>query len=138
MEKRQIVRFITMLCLLAACILLFACEAQQSPPAKNSTKVQADQSPPAKNTTKVLAGTKVKLVVSAPSKVGLWLFYDDCGRDVVHNHVPSGTEATLTGDVCTDYGSNYYKVSFSPDQNAKYNFPSDNLWVAESDKVFLK
>jgi hypothetical protein len=140
LEKRQSVRFITVLCLLAACILFFACEAQQSPPTQNSTKVQSDQSPPAKNTTKVLAGRKVKLVVSGPgpTDVGLWLFYDDCGRDAVYNFVPSGTEGTLTGDVCTDYGINYYKVSFSSDQNAKYKFSSGNLWVAETEKVFLK
>jgi hypothetical protein len=143
-EARKPVRcphvFNTVLRLLAACILLFACEAQQSPPAQNSTKMQVDQSPPTKNITKVLAGTKVKLVVSGPgpTTVGLWLFYDDCGRDVVHNFVPSGTEGTLTGDVCTDYDINYYKVSFSPAQHAKYNFSSGNLWVAEGDKVFIK
>lgn len=81
---------------------------------------------------KVEAGKKVKLS-SSSIHVGLWLFYEDCLRDVVYNDVPNGTVATLTGDVCNYYGERYFKIYLTPAQKKKFEIRSENLWVPEKE-----
>ena len=63
--------------------------------------------------------------------VHLWLFYEDsCEADVVYNWVPNGTMAVLTGDMCHDQNTNFYKVRFSPEVT-KGLVGKDNFWVEE-------
>jgi len=66
--------------------------------------------------------------------VGLWLMYEeDCSVDIVYNWVEGGTEARLTGRVCRDGNTLYYKVSLAPEVRAEAGIQGDNLWVSEGE-----
>ena len=64
--------------------------------------------------------------------VSLWLMYEDrCSVDVVHNWVDGGSRVILTGQVCEDGGTVYYKVRVSSELRAQMEIQGDNLWVKE-------
>jgi hypothetical protein len=82
-------------------------------------------------------GTQVELVdpddsTSLIAPIAVWyMFEDECAIDVAHDHVSSGTRATIAGArVCyaRDYSgsqcSYYYKVAIP-----SLTYPTDNSWV---------